>query len=150
MLSDNEIEKRFPVWEALSDIFLDTELDEITLMHISKVIIESGYKPDEIHNILWKEVFPAVGDNLRMVAGEWAGFNPEWLKERIFAVKVQDSFSLADSGIISVEDLIDITKQKWLKVCSYMPSTFSQPLFEACDEITTNKKVESKRWWHLW
>jgi hypothetical protein len=150
MLSESEIEKRFPVWNALSDFFLDTELDEIAHKYIAKVVVDSGYEPQEIHNILWKEVLPAVGDNLRIVAGEWAGFNPEWLKERILSVIAQDSFTMADGGLISVDALIDITQQEWEKVCSHMPSSISEPLLEACGEILSNKKVKSKKWWHLW
>jgi len=150
MLSESEIEKRLPVWNALSDLFLDTELDAITHKYIAKVVVESGYEPQEIHDILWQEVLPAAGDNLRIVAGEWAGFNPDWLKERILAVKAQDSFTLADGGLISVDALIDITRQEWSKVCRYMPSSMSEPLLRACDEIPANKKIEQKKWWHLW
>ncbi len=150
MLSESEIEKRFPVWNALSDLFLDTELDAITHKYIAKVVVESGYEPQEIHDILWKEVLPAVGDNLRIVAGEWAGFNPEWLKERILFVIAQDSFAMAGGGLISVDALIDITQQEWQKVCCYMPGSISEPLLKACGEMSASKKVKSKKWWHLW
>ncbi|NVK74164.1 hypothetical protein C0J08_14065 [Marinomonas sp. CT5] len=150
MLSESEIDKRFPVWNALSDLFLDTELDAITYRYIAKVVVESGYEPQEIHDILWKEVLPAVGDNLRIVAGEWAGFNPEWLKERILSVMSQDSFTMTDWGLISVDSLIDMTKQEWAKVCCHMPSSISEPLLEACGEISANKKRESRTWWRLW
>ena len=150
MLSESDIEKRFPVWEALSELFLDTELDEITHKYIGKVILESAYTPEEIHSILWREVFPAVGDNLRCVAGEWAGFNPEWLKERILSVKMQDSYSLSGGGIISVGALIDITEQEWAKVCSYLPSEFSMPAFEKSRDFYANKTVKPKKWWQFW
>ncbi len=124
MLSESEIEKRFPVWDALSELFLDTELDETSHKYIARVILESGFTPAEIHQILWNEVFPGVGDNLRSVAGEWAGFNPEWLKSRILFVISQDAPSLAAGGIISVKSLIEITKQEWLKVCNYLPDDY--------------------------
>lgn len=150
MLSESEIEKRLPVWNALSDLFLDTELDEVTHKYIAKVIMESGYEPDEIHSILWREVFPAVGDNLRIVTGEWVSFNSEWLKDRILMVKAQESFTLADGGLISVEALIDITKQEWSKVCSHIQSDFGEQLLGASNEISTNKKVWLKKWWQLW
>lgn len=150
ILSENDIEKRFPVWEALSDLFLDTELDEAAHQYISKVILASGYAPEEIHNILWKEVFPAVGDNLRCVAGEWAGFDREWLKERILLVKAQQSPSFSGVGLISVKALIDITRQEWAAVCYHLPSEFSEPLLEASKEMTSNKNVRSRKWWPFW
>lgn len=124
MLSETEIERRFPVWDTLSELFLDTELDETSHKYIARVILESGFTPEEIHHILWHEVFPSVGDNLRSVAGEWAGFNPEWLKSRILFVISQDKPSLAAGGIISVKSLIEITKQEWLKVCCYLPNDY--------------------------
>nr|WP_156924892.1 hypothetical protein [Marinomonas ushuaiensis] len=73
--------------------------------------MESGFKQEEVHNILWKEVFPAVGDNLRCVAGEWAGFNSEWLKERILSV-TQEQPTLSGYGFISVASVIDFTKEE--------------------------------------
>ncbi len=144
MLSESYIKKRLPVWEALSDLFLDTEVDEIAHKYIARVIIESGFKQEEIHNILWKEVFPAVGDNLRCVAGEWAGFDSEWLKERILSV-IQEQPSLSSYGIISVEAVVDITKEEWSKVCSYLPKDFSERLLSASSEVSANRK-----WWQLW
>lgn len=150
MLSESDIEKRLPIWEALSDLFLDTELNETTHKYISKVILESGFEPEEIHNILWKEVFPAVGDNLRSVVGEWAGFDPEWLKERILFVIMQDSSSFSSGGIISVEALIDITKKEWSKVCSYLPRNFRESLLEASKEISVNTNGGTKEWWQFW
>lgn len=130
MLSETEIEKRFPVWDALSDLFLDTELDESSHKHIARVILESGFTPEEIHQILWHEVFPSVGDNLRSVAGEWAGFNPEWLKSRILFVISQDAPPMSPEGIISVKELIEITQQEWLKVCGHLPTDYYEKLLD--------------------
>lgn len=147
MLSESDIKKRLPVWEALSGLFLDTEVDEITHKSIARIIMKSGFKQDEVHNILWKEVFPAVGDNLRCVAGEWGGFNSEWLKERILSITsvTREQPTLSSYGIISVATVIDITKEEWSKVCSFLPKDFSEPLLLANSEILTNR-----RWWQFW
>ena len=85
-MNANDLDARLPVWTALSDLFLDTELDPRDYRHISGVIVESGYAAGEIERILWLEVFPALADNLRSVAGEWAGFDGDWLETRILAV----------------------------------------------------------------
>lgn len=148
--TETDIEKRFPVWAALSELFLDTELDEAAYKYISKVVLDSGFEPEEIHDILWKEVFPAVGDNLRCVAGEWAGFDREWLKERILMVKIQESPSFSIAGFISVETLIDMTQQEWSKVCSHLPRYFSGPLLEADKEISGYKNERLKKCWSFW
>lgn len=76
MLAESDVEKRLPLWEALSELFLDTELDDTSHGRIAAVIVASGYTPEEIHHILWKEVFPAVGNNLRSVAGSGQVFTP--------------------------------------------------------------------------
>lgn len=125
MLTEREIARRFPVWDAMSDLFLDTELGEADHRHIAEKVLESGYGPEEINRILWREVFPGVGDNLRCVAGEWAGFNSEWLRGRMLAVLESEDRSLGKGGILSVETLIKITKTEWLKVCSYLPPEYS-------------------------
>ena len=63
--------ERVPVWTALSELFLDTELDEADLRHIAGRLRQSSYEPAEIERILRDEVLPAFGSNLVSVAGQW-------------------------------------------------------------------------------
>ena len=77
------IDDRLPVWEALSDFFLDTELDETDHQRISEVLASSPYSIQDIEDILRFEVYPVLIWNLRCVAGEWAGFDRDWLKGQI-------------------------------------------------------------------
>ncbi len=81
-LSPAELQSRLPVWEALADFWLDTELVDYEFEHIARVIAASPYSIDEIRDIHDYEVAPAVSVNLASVAGEWAGFNGEWLQAR--------------------------------------------------------------------
>ncbi|WP_339482264.1 MULTISPECIES: DUF7079 family protein [unclassified Pseudomonas] len=76
---------RLKTWQALSSLFLDTEIDDLTYNYIARVVLETHYSPKEIHNILWNEVFPVLEANLRSVAGEWAGWTDEWLLEHLSA-----------------------------------------------------------------
>jgi len=50
--SDAEIEKRLPVWHALSDVFLDTKLSDEDYTEIAAALRNSAYS-----RILLKEIF---------------------------------------------------------------------------------------------
>jgi hypothetical protein len=72
------------VWEALSTLFLDTDVS--LLRHYrAEILTASPYSLPEIEEILADEVFPVCHWNLLSIAGEWAGFDPEWLEKRILA-----------------------------------------------------------------
>jgi len=81
-LTDQELLSRIPVWEVLADFWLDTELVDFQFDHIARVIAASPYSIPEIQAIHSYEVVPAVSANLAGIAGEWVGFDSEWLKER--------------------------------------------------------------------
>ena len=83
ILDSDEIERRKPVWIALSDLWLDTEFEESDLRRIAGAMRESGYSVEELREIYLFEVAPVVFPNLLTVAGEWAGFDPEWLVGRV-------------------------------------------------------------------
>ena len=82
-LTEEEIEFRRPVWKAFSEFFLDTSLDASDVQRISKTLASSPYSPKELDRILQWEVYPACRGNLFWIAGEWSGFDPEWLERRI-------------------------------------------------------------------
>ncbi|GGI93465.1 DUF7079 family protein [Shewanella gelidii] len=77
-----QIKSRKPVWIAFSDLFLDTD---VTLIYdeIAQICSESEYSIAELKEILTEEVAPVVSGNLLSIAGEWAGFNEEWLVKQI-------------------------------------------------------------------
>ncbi len=79
MLTEAEIRTRRPVWIALSDLWLDTELQDHDLDHIATVLRDSGYDRETLDRILAEEVAPVVYLNLYAVAGVWTGFDPDWL-----------------------------------------------------------------------
>jgi hypothetical protein len=79
----DDLENRRPVWDALSDLFLDTELQASDHERIARVLAASPYSLDEIERILFYEVYPVCIPNLWCIAGEWAGFDPTWLEEQI-------------------------------------------------------------------
>jgi len=83
MIKPLHIKERKPVWIALSDFYLDRELQDYNFQYIAKIILESPYTFEEIKIINMYEVFPVLQPNLLQPAGEWAGFNEEWLIEAI-------------------------------------------------------------------
>lgn len=76
-------DERFPVWNALSEFFLDTELDSKDYDRIGTILAESKYTEKELEEILYYEVYPACKWNMFSIAGEWDGFHPEWIMEHI-------------------------------------------------------------------
>lgn len=83
-----EPDARIPVWNALSDLYLDTD---VTLSHeyIVRTLAASPYSLDELHEMLMYDVHPALHQNLISMAGEWAGFDETWLVERIATIRRQ-------------------------------------------------------------
>ena len=81
----DEIERRRPVWEALSAFFLDTEIDDAWRAEIVSTARASGYSVEELDSILWRELCPVLHVNLLSVAGEWSGFDMTYVEQQILA-----------------------------------------------------------------
>lgn len=79
-LPGEDVEKRAPVWEAFGEFFLDNVPN---LDYVARVCAESPYSLKELDQILFSEVWPAPFANLASMAGEWAGWNREWLVARV-------------------------------------------------------------------
>ncbi len=77
------LEKRKPVWLALSEFYLDTELTDQDLIRINRIFENSGYSLRELQAINAGEVGLVLRVNLWSVAGVWNGFDPAWLCEEI-------------------------------------------------------------------
>lgn len=84
-VSRGDRDARIPVWIALSELYLDTD---VSVFHdaIAETLAASPYSVDDLRDILMDDVHPALHANLMLVAGEWAGFDEAWLIERIEAV----------------------------------------------------------------
>lgn len=82
MITNSIISQRLPVWQALSEFFLDTELTESAYRSIAERLAESPYTLKEIQRILENEVYPVCRHNIS-VAGVWAGFDEAWIKEKM-------------------------------------------------------------------
>lgn len=82
--SDPDLANRRPVWDALATMFLDTDVSTSREWR-ARVLAASPYSLPQLEQILIQEVYPVCQPNLRSVAGEWAGFDSEWLHDAIQA-----------------------------------------------------------------
>lgn len=119
-LSTNEAlplsnEERLKLWRALSDLFLDTEIDDATYKYIARTIKELDLTLSVAETILWHEVYPVLESNLRSVAGVWDGWPDEWLLKHI-------SVCEQPSAIMGEPDIIKEIKSCWSQVVSILAS----------------------------
>lgn len=73
---------RRPVWNALSELWLDGELGVAERERLAIELAASAFSVAELRDIHDREVAPVVSRNLDSIAGEWAGFDLDWLAER--------------------------------------------------------------------
>lgn len=81
----HDLEHRVPVWVAMTDFFLDTELSFIDSGRMAIVCAASPYSERDLERILFTEVLPAFLPNLFSFAGEWAGWEDDFIKRRILS-----------------------------------------------------------------
>ena len=94
----HNIEQRRPIWTALSEFYLDTELQDSDFRQIAFTILESPYSLEEVKAINKYEVFPILQANLLSTAGEWAGFDENWLVDKITS-RLNNKTKLTDIGV---------------------------------------------------
>ena len=99
MVSREEAEKfgadfeRANVWDALSEFYLDTELDERDKERIAGTLARSPFSLEELRYIELFEVHPVCIPNLFCVAGVWGGFSADWLIPRCLRLQQRKPFS---------------------------------------------------------
>lgn len=77
-----DLQHRRPVWQALSDLFLDTDTSLSRTWRVG-ILANSPYSIVELQEILLDEVYPVCRSNLFSPAGAWSGFESEWLEGSI-------------------------------------------------------------------
>ncbi len=84
-ISDEEIRRRTPVWAAMSELFLDTEIEERIYANLAYAIHNAEYFSPFARAILEREVLPVFADNLRSVTGEWTGWSVDDMRNAVLA-----------------------------------------------------------------
>lgn len=83
MLDEQQIQARMPLWDALSTLWLDTEVTDRDLEWIARVMADSGLTIEELWRVYSYEVAPVVYKNRYSYVGLWSGFSPDWLRTEI-------------------------------------------------------------------
>ncbi|MBK5003178.1 hypothetical protein IAE37_005454 [Pseudomonas sp. S31] len=109
--------RRLPIWRALSELFLDVELDDTQFAYVARIVAESGYSADEIQTILWNEVFPVLKANLHSVAGEWVGWPDDWLLQHL---QVSQAPARVPRFGMAAEEI----SRCWAQVALRLPASF--------------------------
>jgi len=135
-----------PLWSAFAELFLDTEVSADTHRYIARQLLASELSADILSNILWLEVFPALCDNLRGSAGEWAGFNEQWLQELILAVVNRQAAAYSALGLITVSQAVEIVEAEWRACCTYLPAPFFAAQRPSLRSIRRSGKRQLWRW----
>ncbi len=68
---------------AISELFLDTSLEEEDFVRLRDILAETKLPMDKLDSIYYEEIAPLLYGNLESTAGEWSGFAPEWLEHEI-------------------------------------------------------------------
>ena len=113
--------RRYPVWLALADLYLDTELGDEWLRQIARVVAASGYAWVEIKRINYDEVAPALWFNVQDVAGEWAGWDEAWLLARIAACYTGQPRKTLGSARLWQRRVDRYTAHYLAKIAAYLP-----------------------------
>jgi hypothetical protein len=116
MRDEREIQERRPLWVALSELWLDTELSAEDLERIARVMADSGLAIDQLREVYLVEVAPVVSANLLQVAGEWAGFDEEWLCAQCPATPGTRTMSGCSSGCEQYADPFTIADPNGARV----------------------------------
>jgi hypothetical protein len=61
----------------LSDLFLDTELQDFSMEYIVRELHQLPLSLQHIENLFWHDVYPVLIYNLASVAGEWMYFEED-------------------------------------------------------------------------
>jgi HEAT repeat protein len=78
-----DVDRRLPVWQALSKLFVDGELGEERQRQIAHVLKESGFSHAELTEIYEREVAPVCYRHLYSTGGHWDRIELEWLRAAI-------------------------------------------------------------------
>lgn len=110
------IDERKPIWLALSQLYLDTELQGFDFQNIANIINQSPYNLEQVKKIDHLEVFPILYANLIVTAGVWDEFDSDWLIKTIVKRIKSYSFLKKIMDKIKYRLLASLNKDLWQNI----------------------------------
>lgn len=112
--------ERLVVWRALSELFLDTEIDHSFHQSIARTLKHSEYSLQQVEDILWAEVYPVLKQNLASTAGIWDGWSDSWLQENLQAYENPEV--IRKKSIFNKTSISNEIKQHWSEITKLVDS----------------------------
>ena len=117
MTLNKTIQQRKLIWNAISEFYLDTELQKSDYDRIAAILNASEFKFPELKDIDVYEVFPVLKENLTSINGVWSGFEKEWFIENCKA-----TFQKRNNSLFRIRTKIyhvffaKMTKHHWKEI----------------------------------
>jgi hypothetical protein len=113
------LERRAPVWEALSELFVGKELQDYDYATIAKTLRLSEYSLEELEKVLREEVAPVFGSNLSPLAvPEMEGWGRDAAVKEIQAYLERERTGLSRvlGRLVTRGTLPDVVIKRWLTI----------------------------------
>lgn len=129
------LKRRTPVWAALSDLFLDTDVS-MFYAEIAETLRKSRYRADEIERMIWEEVGPAFYTNVIAEDRAWSAWPTEHVREIVLdylSLSSLERYARQRASVDVVGNLIDQhwhTLQRFTWGASASRPTFALPSFQ--------------------
>jgi len=117
------LERRAPVWGALSELFVGKELQDYDYADIAETLRVSGYSLDELENVLREEVAPVYRSNLSPLAvPEMEGWAQEAVVKEIRAYLDREKTGLSRmlTRLATSRALPEVAAKRWLQIRSLL------------------------------
>jgi hypothetical protein len=117
------LERRAPVWEALSELFVGKELQDYDYAGIAKTLRLSGYSLEELETVLREEVAPVFRSNLSALAiPEMEGWARDTVVKEIRAYlrRERTGLSWLFAHLRTSRALPDVAAKRWQQIRSLL------------------------------
>lgn len=81
--ADQVTQQERQAYIILSELFLDTEHTPLELHYLSTSLRPLGIPAATLQHMLRHDLFPILYPNFLSIAGEWQGFDEDWLLQKV-------------------------------------------------------------------
>jgi hypothetical protein len=153
---EDEIERRAPVWSALSELFIGKELQGYDYAYLAESLRNSGYSMSQLETMLDEEVTPVFHFNLGLFAlPEHEGWADESVKDLILE-KLHARPTLAEAVLpkkwllkMRLGYSADIVRDRWnivksIAVLNESETAQRKPVWEALSVLFAGKILQDQ------